>query len=94
MGLQSLVLNAVAPLTAVVEANSKGNKVIFNTATTAMELVRSVNARIAHYRRTKIVNTLNRILLPLVEDKNLEGAAAGYEFAQESKDLIDQVKAM
>ena len=74
----------MALLTAVVEANSKGNKVIVNTTTTAMELVGSVNARISHYR-TKIVNTLNRILFPLIEDKNFEGAAAGYEFTQESK---------
>ena len=98
-GLQSFVL---APLTTIVEANSRGKEVTHiqavNAATAAMELVGNASAHISHYRRTKIVSTLNRTLLPLLdEDKNFEGAAPslfGSQFAQQSKDLVDQVKAM
>ena len=79
-GLQSFVLDAVAPPTTIVEANSRGEEVTHtqavNAATAAMELVGNASAHTSHHRRTKIVSTLNRTLLPLLdEDKNFEGAA-------------------
>ena len=79
-GLQSFVLDAVAPLTTIVEANSRGEEVTHiqavNAATAAMELVGNASAHTSHYRWTKIVSTLNITLLPLLdEDKNFEGAA-------------------
>ena len=100
--IQSFVLDAIAPLTSIVEANAKGEKVdhkqAVNAATAALELVGNASAQISHYRRSKIVTSLNKTLLLLVEeDKNFEEAPPslfGTEFARKSKELIDQVKAM
>jgi len=100
--LQFFVLDAVAPLTSIVEANAKGEKVdhrqAVNAAKSAIELVGNASAQISHYRRTRLVASLNKTLLPLVDDdKNFQGAAPslfGSSFAKQSKDLVDQVKAM
>ena len=58
----------------------------------------NTSAQMSHFRRTKIVSSLNKTLLPLLEEgKNFKGAPPspfGMEFAQKSQDLIDQVKAM
>ena len=100
--LQSFVLDAVAPLTSIVEANAKGetvsHKQAVNTATAAIELVGNASTQMSHFRRTRIITGMNKTLLPLLdEDKNFKEAAPflfGPEFAQKFKDLIDQVKAM
>lgn len=100
--LQSFVLDAVAPLTSIVEANSKGetisHKQAVNAATAAIELVGNASSQMSHYRRTRIITGLNKTLLPLLDDdKNFKQAAPnlfGSDFAQKSKDLVDQVKAM
>ena len=51
--LQSLVLDAVAPLTSIVEANSKGetvsHKQAVNAATAAIELVGNTSIQMSHY---------------------------------------------
>jgi len=66
--------------------------------TAAIELVGNASTQISHYRRTTIITSTNKTLLPLVEDdKNFKGAAPslfGPDFAQKSKDFINQVKAM
>ena len=100
--IQSAVLDAMAPLTAIVEADAKGDNVTHrqavNAAKAAIELVGNANARINHMRRTKIITQMNKALLPLTEeDDNFIDAAPslfGPAFAQKSKELVDQVKAM
>jgi len=100
--LQSFVLDAVAPLTAIVETNAKGesisHKQAINAATAAIELVGNASAQMSHYRRTRIITGMNKTLLPLVEDDKQFTEAApslfGPDFAQKSKDLVDQVKVM
>jgi len=51
-----------------------------------------------HLRRTKIISQMNKALLPLTEgDENFVDAAYSLfrpSFAQKSKELVDQVKAM
>jgi len=80
-----------------VEANSKGetvsHKQAINTATAAIELVGNASTQMSHYRRTRIITSINKTLLPLVEDgKNFKDAAPslfGPDFTQKSKNLID-----
>ena len=92
----------MAPLTAIIEADAKGDNVTHkqavNAAKAAIELVGNANARINHLRRTKIITQMNKALLPLTEeDKNFIDAAPslfGPAFAQKSKELVDQVRAM
>ena len=56
--IQSAVLDAMAPLTSIVEADARGDKVTHkqavNAAKAAIELVGNASARINHHRRTKI----------------------------------------
>ena len=100
--IQSAVLDAVAPLTSIVEADAKGDDVTHkqavHAAKAAIELVGNANARINHVRRTKIISQMNKAFLPLTEkDENFIDAASslfGSAFAQKSKELVDQVKAM
>jgi len=78
--LQSLVLDSVAQLTSIVEVNSKGetvsHKQAVNIATAAIELVGNASIQMSHYKRTRIITSMNKTLLPLVEDdKNFKDAA-------------------
>ena len=100
--IQSAVLDAMARLTSIVEADAKGDNVTHkqavNAAKAAIELVGNANSRINYLRRTKIISQMNKALLPLTEeDQNFVDAAPalfGPAFAQKSKELVDQVKAM
>ena len=100
--LQSFVLDSVAPLMAIMETYAKGetvsHKQAVTAATAAIELVVNTSAQLSHYRRTRIITGMSKTLLPLVEDdKHFTEAVPflfGPDFAQKSKDLIDQVKAM
>jgi len=97
--IQSAVLDVMAPLTSIVEADAKGDKITHKQAVkaakAAIELVRNASSKINHCRRTKI---MNKALLPLTEgDENFVDAAPalfGIAFTQRSKELVDQVKAM
>jgi len=92
----------MAPLTSIVEADTKGDDVTHeqavNAAKAAIELVGNANASINHLRRTKIISQMNKALLPLIEeDENFVDATPalfGPAFAHKSKELVDQVKAM
>ena len=100
--IQTAILDSMAPLTAIVEADTKGDNVTHkqavNAAKAAIQLVDNANAKFNHLRRTKIISQMNKALLPLIEnDENFTDAAPslfGREFAQKSKELVDQVKAM
>ena len=99
---QTYVLDTLSPLTAIVEADTKGENVTntqgVNAAKAAIELIGNANARISHLRRTKIISQMNKSLLPLTEDDgNFTDAPPtlfGPEFARKSKELVDQMKAM
>ena len=66
--------------------------------TSALELMGNASARISRLRREKITASFNKTLLPLAqEDKNFIEAAPylfGPEFAKQSKEYLDQVKAL
>ena len=93
---------SIVSLTSIVEADTKGDNVTHkqavNAAMAAIELVGYANARINYLRRIKIIFQMNKALLLLTEeDQNFVDAAPalfGSAFAQKSKELVDQVKAM
>ena len=97
--IQSFVLDALAPLTALAERGDATTKEELRLATTsAIQLLGNASARISRLRREKVVQAVNKSLLPMVkEDAPYVDASPdlfGPEFAKKSKDFIDQVKAL
>ena len=100
--IQTFVLDALAPLTSLVETHNKGEclkeKEVLKAVTAAMELIGNASSNISRIRREKVVLALNKALLPITaDDSNFKEAAPalfGKNFANQSKELIDQVKAM
>jgi len=96
--IQSHVLDALAPLSAILETKDDVPEETMKVATDAIKLLGNASARISHLRRTKVITQVNKTLLPLVEDDSnfveVSPSLFGPEFAQKSKDLVDQVKAM
>jgi len=87
--VQSFVLDAMAPLTFLLEAD-KGEppswEEVRRAAGTAAELVGNASARISRLRREKVTGDLNKALLPVAkEDSNFKEAPPslfGTEFAK------------
>ena len=96
--IQTHVLDALAPLSTIIETQEGISEQTLAAAATAIKLLGNTNARISHLRRTKVITQINKALLPLVEeDSNFEDVSPSLfepEFAQKSKELVDQVKAM
>ena len=96
--IQSHALDALAPLSAIRETKQDVPKETVSAATGAVKLLGNASARISHLRRTKVISQMNKALLPLVEEDSNFGEASpslfGPEFAQKSKQHVDQVKAM
>lgn len=93
--IQAFMLDALAPLTAILE-NSQGEATVDATKA-AMQLIGNASAKMAHLRCKKIVANINQALMLVVDDDtNFKTAPPlfGTEFAKISKDHIDQVKAM
>jgi hypothetical protein len=87
--VQTLLLDSMAPLTAILEAHHKGvtldHKEVLQVVKSGMHLIGNANA---HFL----------IFLPIVgDDNNFKEAAPflfGTEFAKKSKEMVEQVKAM
>ena len=100
--LQTFVLDALAPLTSLLEADAKGETISHDQALeatkAATQLIGNASAQISHTRRSKVLTHLNKSLLPLLEeDTNFEDVAPSLfrpEFVRKSKDLMDQVRAI
>ena len=100
--LQTFVLDALAPLTSLLEADAKGETIshdqALEAAKAATQLIGNASAQISHARKSKVLTHLNKSLLPLLEeDTNFENVAPSLfdpEFARKSKDLVDQVRAI
>lgn len=100
--LQSFVLDAMAPLTAVMESANSDNPLSFRETLQAVlaaaGLIGNASARISRLRREKVTLAINKTLLPIAQsDENFVGAAPslfGPEFGKQSKDYVDQVRAL
>ncbi len=100
--LQSFMLDAVAPLSAILEAESRGNPMSneenLAAVRAALQLIGNSSSKVSLLRREKITMQMNKSLLPLAKDETKFREAApmlfGTEFAKSSKEYIDQVKAM
>ena len=97
--IQTFVLDALAPLTAMVEhANSISQEDLQLASKSAIQLIGNANARISRLRREKVVSSINKSLLPMVQDDspyaNAPPELFGPDFAKKSKEFLDQVKAL
>ena len=79
--IQSAVLDAMAPLTSIVEADVKGDNVTHKQAVNAAKaVVGNVNARINYLRRTKIISQMNKIWICLCpEVQSIGGSGKSHE---------------
>ena len=75
--MQTFVLDALAPLTSILEWENRGadygKDEVKQAVTTTVELLGNASAKISHLRRVKVVTELNKSLLPIVqEDENFK----------------------
>ena len=96
--VQTLYMDALAPLTTLSESEELSFEDVRRATTTAVVLIGNANSSLSRLRRKKLVNSFNKSLLPLVkEDKDFAETTPylfGADFAKRSKDFTDQIKAM
>jgi hypothetical protein len=99
--IQTLVLDAVAPLTAILEEATKGSLTApkaADAAKAALVLLGNASAAISKERRKKIAKELNKDILPLVESDNMFDEAApmlfGDGFENKVKDHVESLKCL
>ena len=95
--IQSFVLDALAPITSLLEYDLSPSAV-YEAAEAAAELIGNANARLSRMRREKIIGAINKSLLPLVQDEEKYTRAPpllfGPDFAERSKAFTEQVQAL
>ena len=67
--VQSFVLDALAPVTSLLERDLSPSAV-YEAAVATTELIGNANARISRLQREKIVGAINKSLLPLAQDED------------------------
>ena len=100
--IQTFALDAIAPLTAILEADAKDKdwtrEQLIGATKAALQLIGNTSAKISHLRREKVVSHINQALMPIMQEEvNFEDSAPslfGSGFAKKSKELMDQLKAM
>ena len=99
--LQGLLLDAVGPLTNVLELQQAGHlttDTATEAVTQALHFLGNAHANISSERRKKIVGHLNKDLRPLVEEADRFTSSAPYlfgrEFEKAAKDHVDSVHSM
>uniref|UniRef100_A0A1X7UCP5 Uncharacterized protein n=1 Tax=Amphimedon queenslandica TaxID=400682 RepID=A0A1X7UCP5_AMPQE len=102
--IQTLVMDAAAPLTSLIEekiqeTENKGNmpeaQQLADAITASLALIGNAHSHISQLRREKVITSLNMSLLPLLKD-DVDFATAvpflfGTDFAKRSKDFTDQM---
>ena len=99
--LQTLLLDAVGPLTSLLEQGQKGRltpKAAADAATQALRFLENASAAISHERRKRVADCLNRDLRPPLEEEERFREAAPYlfgkDFERSAKDHINSVKSL
>uniref|UniRef100_A0A1X7T6W2 Uncharacterized protein n=1 Tax=Amphimedon queenslandica TaxID=400682 RepID=A0A1X7T6W2_AMPQE len=81
--LQTFILDALAPLTAILEASI---------------LIGNANAKLTHLRREKLISAINDDLTPLIQDESqftdTNSYLFGSDFAKQAKEYLDQAGAL
>ena len=77
--VQALMLDSMAPLTNLLEADARGDSLtleqVRDAAKTAVELSSNANPRISRLRMEKVCQDLNKALIPLAkDDENFDNA--------------------
>ena len=88
--VQTLLLDSLAPLTALVEAHHKGEQLdsveTLRAVKASVQLIGNANAHMSHLRRVRVIGDINKALLPIVgEDQNFREAPPllfGTDFAK------------
>ena len=91
--IQAFVLDALAPLSAILEAADGDQSMtvgeVKEAAVAGVQLIGNASSKIAHLRRRKVVTHLNQALVPLVEDdshfKDAAPSLFGMGVCQKSK---------
>lgn len=99
--VQHHILDALAPLTAIIEASEKDERIsledVLKTVKSACRLIGNANCKMSQLRREKAVLDFNKSLLPVVRETDFKSASPnlfGPEFARQSKEYVEQVRAM
>ena len=100
--VQARLLDSLAPMTSLLEAHNKGNKLdqkdVIQAVKMGVTLIGNANVHLLHLGRERIVSDINKTLLPIIsDDSNFREAAPllfGTEFAKKGKEMVEQVKAM
>ena len=95
--LQTLVLDAVAPLTYIVEGSLTGEQAA-EAAKAALSLLGNATAQISRERRKKVILSLNKKVHPLAEDEDTFAEAAplllGKVFEAKMKTHLESLKCL
>ena len=99
--LQTLTLDAVAPLVHILEEAQRGSltvKTAVDAASAALALLGNASAHMTCERRKRVLRDLNKDLLPLAEDEEaFKGAAPlfhGETFERRMKDHLESLKCL
>ena len=92
-------MDSLAPLTAILEyGDGMSVNEVKEASSTAVELLGNANARISRLRRDELVSSINKNLVPLVqEDSEFADASPnlfGPAFSKRAKEYLDQIKTL
>ena len=97
--MQAFVLDALSPLTAIVENGDRMSREdVHIAALTVVELIGNAIAQISRMWREKIISSVEKSLIPLTKQEESFSEAPpdifGNGFAKKSKEFLDQLKAI
>lgn len=98
---QALLLDAVGPITTILEGAAKGEltqKSVLDAAQTALKLLGNASAHMSQERRRNALQSMNSRLVDMAEDDSLYAAAApslfGEGFTKKAKERDDELKCL
>ena len=95
--LQTFLLDSLTPLTTILEyGDGMSVDEVKEVSSTAVELLGNANTRTSCLRRDKLVSSINKNLVPLVQDDSDFADASpnlfGPAFSKRAKEYLDQIR--
>ena len=95
--MQSLILDSLVPLTALLQHGEEiSPDKVWDATLVAIELIGNANARISRLRMGRIVTFVNKVLVPLSRDDEHFAEAAPHHFRSDfdrhSKEFLTQIR--